>query len=196
MSVELQSAALLQQFKSDRSCIHGVIDRGFSGPRMYQVFGFDKGFLFLEVGKVRLEKGQTGGMVGRVLGGQVGAMIGSEIEKSLSDDYQAPEQNFGHMSNDQLLAMARKNKNSFVAAYEDILWAKVEKTGPISKLLGDKNLGSVTLKEKSIGRVCLMISDWESMIAAVEVVPARLGERARVLVKLDDARCEFVSTRG
>jgi len=190
MQIELQSATMMTGGNSGRPTLTGTIDRGWSARR-YQVFGFGKGYLFLDLGRdvSEKDKGRAGAMVGGFLGGAVGSYLGSQLEQGLADDFDAPEVTFEHKSNDELIALARKSKHSFVVPYDEIQWVKVEKAGILAS---SECVGFVKLKEPSVGRINLAISDFDSMLTAIETFPAKLGDRATVKVKLNESTLKFV----
>ena len=115
--VPLRSTACFDG-KSDRAEFEVSMRRPFAGYRRYQVIAFATGFLLLDLGRVKAQRGQgTGALIGGVLGGAVGAALGSALENAMESEGTTLESDYSRYSEDQLLQMARGRKHSMVAPY-------------------------------------------------------------------------------
>ena len=83
------------------------------------------------------------------------------------------------LSDDELIELARQRKRSFVARYEDIAWARIDPPDAIEQFFGGTRLqGTITFREKVVGKVVIQIHDRQSMETAIDVFSRRLGVSA------------------
>jgi hypothetical protein len=187
--LELQSSKWLAGHTSDRPVIDAIIARGlFGSPRCFQVFVMQKGMLFLDLGPER--KGRSnmpaGAMVAAgVLGGAVGGLVAGMVAESMS----GPEQRgprYDMHDDDTLLEMARGSRYSFVSLYGDVKYVSIDAPGFWAGLFGSgKTAAWITLRDRAIGKVQMEIRDVAAVMAAIEGLPRRLGDRLHNNVELD-----------
>jgi hypothetical protein len=191
--VGLQTATLANDFPGRTHFF------GKSSGRDYQVFAFDVGLLYLDLGRLQAkedatEQGQALSWVGAFCGGQHGAQLGSLMEQALgaSSDYRRTTE-FNAYSDDELIDLAQQRRQSFVVRYEDIKRAAIEGPDFIEWLFNGKNLqGFLTLKEKTVGKVRLKILDVESMTDAISTCSKRFGDRLSVNAEYDRRQRKYV----
>jgi hypothetical protein len=150
--------------------------------------------------------GQLGGGGGVNIGqialavnfGALGAIAGAMAAQRDAQRYGSRpadrwEAGFDLMSEDDLLELARSRKKSFVSKIDEIRWVTIDAPGFLGSMLGDSSVaGHVTLRDKVLGKVTMQIRDQSSMAVAVDALPRKLGERARVIVAFDQASRRFV----
>ena len=192
--LELQSSQWLAGHTSDRPVIDAIIARGLGGNRCFQVFLMKKGLLGLDLGPESKGKGQlnSGAFVAAtVLGGAVGGLIAAGVSQAMA----GPEERgprYDMYDDDTLLEMARDSRHSFVSLYQDIDYVSIDAPGLWTGLFGNgQTAGWIKLRDCVIGTVWMEIRDVSAVAAAVEALPRRLGDRARVNVVLDRRTMKF-----
>jgi hypothetical protein len=172
---------------------------GKMGMRDFQVFAFDKGLLFLDLGNEEKEQfdepGQALGWVGAICGGYRGARVGALMEQALvSTTVKRSASDYAFHSDDDLIELAKERPRSFVARYEEIETAAIEAPDFFERLCHARDLqGFLTLREGTVGKVRLRIVDLESMREAIDTCSQRLGDRLTVRAEFDQQQRRFVS---
>jgi hypothetical protein len=191
----MQSAALLQRYAGDRPSFEATVCRTFS-TRNYQVFALPQGLLFLEIrnkpGSGRGGDVNTNALVaGAVLGGAIGACIAGALTSN-ETAYETKE-NFDMCSEEELFQLAKKRRRSFVSKADEILSVSIDAPSSFTRMFGSSTLaGSITLRDRKLGKVVMEIHDQAAMSVAVDALPRRLGERAFVNVEFDRGSTRFV----
>jgi hypothetical protein len=201
---ELRSTQTWSQNSGDRPAFQADVQRGLFRSGHFQVFAMPRGLLFLEM---RLKDyGQLGGGGGVNIGqialavnfGMLGAFAGAMAAQRDAQRYGSRpadrwEAGFDLLGEDDLLELARQRKKSFVAKIDEILSVTIDAPGALGRMLGDSSVaGHITLRDKVLGKVKMQVRDQSSMAVAVDALPRKLGERARVNVAFDQSSRQFV----
>ncbi len=189
--IELESSKLMNGHTGGRATFHGSI-----GDRWYQVFCMEDGLLFLDV--LNSAKGKMTdakfAMVGGLLGGMVGASVGMMLDQQAHEKLNRDLQLHSLQGDDELLAMAKGRKHSFVVFYDEFKWSKLE--APPRKKASQPNFpwqGRFTFKAKGIGKKQMDLLDANVMAVAVDSLPRRMGDRFTVNAHFDDQLFLYVA---
>lgn len=193
--MQLQSASWLNGHTGDRPSFEALVLRTFS-TQNYKVFAMPQGLLFLQIKKKAgdVSDPNKGAIVaGAVLGGMLGAAIAAGIANSMSNPREV-EQNYDLLSEEELLALVRTRRKSFVVKNEDVTAVSIEAPGGWARLFGDNNLaGNISMRTRTQGTVKMEVHDQASLSVAVDALPRRLGQRVLVNVELDRRSAKFVA---
>lgn len=190
----LQSMGWLQAHQSDRPTFQAKVSRGFSG-RVYSIFAMQHGLLFLEqvdTPEHQLETARRGAAAGALVGGVMGAIVGEMLASSVSGPIRK-ESGLETLSDEELFALARNRKRSFVAERDDIESVSIDAPKGLSSLFKSRLLGLVTIRDRRLGKVTLELSDRTAMTVAIDAFPRHYGNRALVNVRWDQRKNCYVS---
>jgi len=194
--LNLQSARWLSAHTGDRPSFHAKVCRTFS-TRSFQVFAMPQGLLFLEA------KGATAGgasddsqqralLIGSVLGGMLGAAIAQAVVNSNASVQ--TQENFDTYNEEDLFALAKKRKRSFVCKNDEVLSISIDAPRGLSRMFVDSTLaGYIRVRDRRLGRLTLEVHDQAGLSVAVDALPRRFGDRCFVNVELDRNTARFVS---
>jgi hypothetical protein len=200
---ELQSNRWVSQHTGDRPSFQADIQRGLFGSGHFQVFAMPAGLLCLEMrhkdyGNLGQNTPNYGAwmMFGAIGGLAAGLAAARDAERYGSALAQRWEAGFDVMEEDELLELARQRRKSFVCKLDEIRSVVINPPSLLSRTLGDGSLaGIITLRDKSMGRVVMEVRDQTHLSVAVDALPRRLGERAKVNVAFDQQTRRFVPRR-
>jgi hypothetical protein len=197
--MQLQSMEWLQGHTGDRPTFDATISNTFFGSRNYHVFVMPQGLLLLHAHNKpgQADSGPSKAVVaGAVLGGALGACIGAAVASNASVAAQR-ETGFQLYSEEELYALARQRKKSFVAKADNIEWLSIDAPSGLSGMLADGKLaGWITFRESNIGKRTLEIYDQAAMSVAVDALPRRYGMRCSVNVELNRSTMKFGPRRS
>ena len=193
-AMQLQSMEWLQGHTGDRPTFDAKIANTFFGSRDYHVFVMPEGLLFLHSHNktTQADSGPSKAVVaGALLGGALGACIGAAIASNASVAAQR-ETGFQLYSEEELYALARQRKKSFVAKADNIEWISIDAPSGLSGMLADSKLaGWISFRESKLGKRTLEIYDQAAMSVAVDALPRRYGMRCSVNVELNRSTMKF-----
>jgi hypothetical protein len=203
---ELQSTRMVSEHSGDRPSFQADIDRGLFRSGHFQVFAMPQGLLCLELRHKDYGAFGGGGPSGAavLLATQFGALGGLAAGMAAARDAQrygaAPEDRweagFDLTDEDELLALARTRKKSFVCKLDEISWISIDPPGLFSRLFGNGQLaGRITVRDRSLGKITMDVCDPAAMSVAVDALPRRVGERVQVNVEFDPSQKQFVARR-
>jgi hypothetical protein len=200
---ELQSASILATHTGDRPSFQADVSRGWFGSRHFQVFAMPQGLLFLEMHLK--DYGNLGGggpsAAGIFMMTQFGALGGlaaglaaaRDAERYGSRPEDKWETGLDALTEDELLDLAKSRRKSFVSKIGEISAVSIDAPGGFRRALGDSTLqGTITLRDRTLGKVTMEIRDAAAMSVAVDALPRRLGNRVQVNVKFDQQSMRFV----
>lgn len=196
-TIELQTASIVSQRPlSARSSFDAVIARGFWRQlRSYRVFVMEKGMLCLDEGAYR-KQGAGNPIafgIGAMLGGVIGAHVAASLTASLTPDDSAV-QRYDHLSDEALLAMARKRRKSFVLKHDEVKSIAIKAPSFLGGIFVDSSIkGWLNVREKTMGRVEMEIRDIHAMQLVLDEFPKRFEDRMKVRARLDDSASRFIS---
>ena len=188
-SIELQSRRF-QNACAGRPEFQVRMKRG--ATRDDQVVGLKNGLLLLDLAYADIghSAGSTHdgtlGTIGAVFGGRVGRMIGDALESAGASPLGEATNNFAGYSDGDLVEMARKQKGTLIAPYDDIqsvvidkptMWETWTRGGAVAAL--------ISVREKVLKRMTWEIRDLQSLITACQFLPAKLGERVNMKMEFD-----------
>jgi hypothetical protein len=189
----LQSMGWLQTHSADRPTFQAKVTRGFSS-RDYVVFAMEHGLLFLEhldhpmTNRAGGGGGVNGAVVaGAILGGAVGAVIGGMLTSNGPDSPTRKESGLETLSDDELFALARSRKRSFVAERDEIESVSIDAPGMFSSMWG-----VVNIRDRKLGKLSLKIPNRTSMTVVIDAFPRHYANRTRINVRWDQAKNGFV----
>lgn len=190
--MELESNGWMQARIGERPAFQAAVSRGFSS-RTYHVFLLPQGFLFLD--KANLKQNDSDTMrsavaAGAAVGGLVGAMMGAALASATNKTVEE-EENFETAANDQLLALARTRKRSFISLNDDIRSISINAPSAFGRMFGSA-AGSITIRDNRLGKITIEVKDPSSLASIVEAAPKRFGDRANVNVRWDDTKMRYV----
>ena len=191
----LQSSAWLQNHSADRPSFEAKVSRGYSSCE-YVVFAMQHGLLFLEQ-KDHVFSARNQGVNGAVLAGAImGGAAGALIAGALTSGNNGPtrkESGLETQSDEELFALARSRKKSFVAERDDIESVSIDPPSFLSGLFGGRVAGTITIRDRQLGKLRLELTDKASMAAAIDAFPRHYGNRTAINVRWDQAKNAYVS---
>ena len=100
------------------------------------------------------------------------------------------------LSNDELVELARQRKRSFVAQYDEIKWARIEPADTLERMLyGGQYQGTITFREKTVGKVTIQVYDQQCMETAIDAFSDRLPDVADIRAEFDLRQHRYVVKR-
>lgn len=201
---ELSSNRWMSQHTGDRPAFQADISRGLFRSGHFQVFAMPQGLLCLEMrhkdygnlGNHGHNVGAAWFMFGAIGGLAAGLAAARDNERYGAAPAQRWEASFDTMQEDELLELARQRKKSFVCKLDEIRSVQVDAPSGLSNLLGDGSLaGIVTLRDRTLGKIVMQVRDQTHLAVAVDALPRRLSDRARINVAFDEATRRFVRRR-
>ena len=191
----LQSSAWLQNHSADRPTFQAKVSRGMSSCE-YVVFAMQHGLLFLEqkdhVFSSR-NQGVNGAVVaGAIMGGAAGALIAGMLTSG-NNDGARKESGLETQTDEELFALARSRKKSFVAEREEIESVSIDPPTFFGGLFKSRLAGTITIRDRKLGKIRLEIFDHASMSAAIDAFPRHYGNRTAINVHWDQAKSAYVS---
>ena len=189
---DLQSTSILAQHTGDRPSFQADVSRGLFNSGHFQVFAMPQGLLFLEM-RLR-DYGNLGNTSGFGAGGLTGAM--AEWRDAERYGFAPPdkwETGLDAKGEDELLDMARQRRKSFVSKLDEIRSVSIDAPGFFGTMFGDSTLqGTITLRDRKLGKVLIDIRDPSAMSVAVDALPRRLGDRVKLNAQFDAKSRRFV----
>lgn len=188
----LQSATILAEHTGDRPSFQTDVSRGLFKSGHFQVFAMPQGLLFLEM---RLR--DNGNLGSGYAGGTGLAGAGAAWQDGQRYGFAPPdkwETGLDARSEDELLELAADRSKSFVSKLDEICAVSIDAPGFFARTLGDSTLeGTITLRDRTLGKVYAEIRDASAMSVAVDALPRRLGDRLQLNVQFDRNSRRFVS---
>ena len=153
------------------------------GTYDYQVFGLKNGLLLLNLAYSDIDTGGehfdgTIGSLGGMVGGRLGRLIGDALESAGQSPTGDSGIDFSHHSDESLVELARRQKGTLIASYDDIesgwiaeptAWEVWTRGGAVAAL--------VTIRERQLKKMVWEIRDLKSLVTATEFLSTKLGER-------------------
>ncbi|MEX2026560.1 MAG: hypothetical protein WEH44_04655 [Pirellulaceae bacterium] len=191
----LQSSTWLQNHTADRPSFQAKVSRGYSSSE-HVVFAMQHGLLFLEQ-KDHVFSGRNQGINGAVVAGAImGGAAGALIAGALTSGNGGPtrkESGLETQSDEELFALARTRKKSFVAERDDIESVLIDAPSFLAGLFNSRLAGTITIRDRQLGKIRLEIFDRASMSAAIDAFPRHYGNRTTVNVRWDQGKNGYVS---
>ena len=153
------------------------------GTYDYQVFGLKNGLMLLNLAYCDARPGPehfdgTIGSLGGMVGGRLGRLIGDALESAGQSPAGESGIDFSDHTDEALVELARKQKGTLIAPYDDIdsaliaeptAWEVWTRGGAVAALL--------TIRERQLKTMVWEIRDLKSLVTASEFLSAKLGER-------------------
>lgn len=190
----LQSTSILAQHTGDRPSFQADVSRGLFNSGHFQVFAMPQGLLFLEMrlrdyGNLGPEAPYGAGLAGAAAAWREGERYGFAPPDKWETGLDAKGE-------DELLALASERRKSFVSKLDEILAVSIDAPGFLGRTFGDSNLqGTITLRDRKLGKVLIDIRDASAMSVAVDALPRRLGDRLQLNAQFDPKSRRFVPRR-
>jgi len=190
----LQSATILAEHTGDRPSFQADVSRGLFNSGHFQVFAMPQGLLFLEMRLRDYGNLGSGQSYGTGLAGASAAWNdGQRYGFAPPDKW---ETGLDAKGEDELLELARERRKSFVSKLDEICAVSIDAPGFFARTLGDSSLeGTITLRDRTLGKVYAEIRDASAMSVAVDALPRRLGDRLQLNVQFDRNSRRFVPKR-
>ena len=188
---EWQTTAILAGHAGDRPSFRGDVSRGWFTSGHYQVFAMPQGLLFLELrlrdyGNLGPEAPWGGGLAGAAAAWREGERYGFAPPDKWETGLDAKTE-------DELLILASERRKSFVSKLGEINSVSINAPGSLARAFGDSTLqGTITLHDRTLGKVLIDIRDASAMSVAVDALPRRLGDRVKVNVQFDRESRRFM----
>ena len=199
---ELRSSSIMANHTGDRPSFQADVSRGWFGSGHFQVFAMPQGLLFLQMqlkdyGNLGSNANYAGmamamsfGAIGGLAAGMAAARDAERYGERPEDKW---ETGLDALSEDELLDMAKSRRKSFVAKNAEISAVSIDAPGAFSRALGDSSLqGTITLRDRTLGKVSLEIRDAAAMSVAVDALRRHLGDRVQVNVQFDQQSMRFL----
>ncbi len=190
---------LLEKFGEDRPVFHGRLSRGLRRTRFFQVFACRTGFLCLEL--TYQKRGDFDPLaffrwMAAIWFGPL-AIIAQVIMARKSVRHEAAlDLSSAMLGNEEVVELARERKRSFVARYDDMQSAHIEPPGEFERFLyGNHYQGTVTFREKTVGKVTIHIYDRQCMDTAIDAFSERLSDIAEIRAEFDLRQRRFIAKR-
>jgi hypothetical protein len=130
-------------------------------------------------------------MMGMFFGGILGAAVAQAVVNNVPSQ---PQENFDLCSEEELFALAKQRKRSFVSKNDDILSVSNDAPRGIGRMFADSTLaGTIVVRDRRLGKLTLEVHDQAALSVAVDALPRRFGDRCFVNVELDRNTAKFVS---
>jgi hypothetical protein len=142
----------------------------------------------------QLESARRGAAAGAMVGGVMGAIVGEILASSVSGPVRK-ESGLETLSDEELFALARNRKRSFVAERDEIESVSIDPPRGLSSLINSRLLGIVTIHDRRLGKVTLQLSDRTAMSVVIDAFPRHYGNRVLVNVRWDHAKSSYVADR-
>jgi hypothetical protein len=188
---DLQSTSILAQHTGDRPSFQADVSRGLFNSGHFQVFAMPQGLLFLEMrlrdyGNMGPDAPCGGGLAGAAAAWQEGERYGFAPPDKWETGLDAKGE-------DELLELARERGKSFVSKLDEIRSVSIDAPGFFGMMFGDSTLqGTITLRDRKLGKVLIDIRDASAMSVAVDALPRRLGDRVTLNAQFDQKSRRFV----
>ena len=188
---DLQSTSILAQPTGDRPSFQADVSRGLFNSGHFQVFAMPQGLLFLEMrlrdyGNLGPDAPCGGGLAGAAAAWREGERYGFAPPDKWETGLDAK-------CEDELLEMARERRKSFVSKLDEIRSVSIDAPGFFGMMFGDSTLqGTITLRDRKLGKVLIDIRDASAMSVAVDALPRRLGDRVTLNAQFDAKSRRFV----
>jgi hypothetical protein len=192
----LQSEQILQQHAGDRPSFRATIARTFSSPT-FEVFAMPQGLLFLELRyKPQAEGPSKAAVFLTATGGAVGGLLAGMIESGRERREPEWETGLELCSDDELIAVARSRRRSFVANKEAIRSVTIDPPGFLRRMFGGAAAaGWIIVRTDEMGDVRMEVHDPAHLQVAVDTLPRHYGDRVSVNVVFDHRAHRFVRSR-
>jgi hypothetical protein len=189
----LASANILATHTGDRPSFQADVSRGLFSSGHFQIFALPTGLLFLEM-QLKDHGNLGGGSYGTGLAGAAAAWNDAQRYGARPED--SWETGLDALSEDELFELASSRRKSFVSKIDGIRSVSIDQPGFLARTFGFSGvLGTITLRDASLGKVFIDIKEESAMSVAIESLPRRLGPRVQVNLEFDRASRQFVPRR-
>jgi hypothetical protein len=194
----LQSEGILRRHAGDRPSFRASIARTFSSPT-FQVFAMPQGLLFIEL-RYKPQAVAAGPSKAALLltsnGGAIGGLVAGMIESGRERHEPEWETGLELCSDDELVALARSRRRSFVANKEAIRSITIDPPGLFRRMFGGATTGGwIIVRTDEMGDIRMEVHDPAHLQVAVDTLPRHFGDRVAVNVVFDHRAHRFVRSR-